>query len=327
MTPWAFVQEFRLYLGLPDHTTPAKDIIATFATSLIAILSVLYFSKLILMHIDAELHVPLNAYVLTSIAATSVLVFAVPHGALSQPWPVFGGHFLSALVGVLCLKYIHNELVASAAAVSISILLMSYFRCLHPPGGATALGAVLGGDAVNALGYSYILVPTLLNCSIIILAAVILNFPLNWRRYPAHFYYKTHTLGKISPADQENEITIEDFLKSIHEYGSYFDITDEGWIEIFENSKRHAALDNEHPTRIKSGHHYSNGKLGKKWEIRSISSITRTNVVQYTILAGLHSDLSDECSVSDFLAWAKFEVHQEESGVWVRSASPSNAPT
>jgi len=311
------LNELRLYLGLPVSRSSFKDMLCASLAALLAILCVLYFSQLVLNYLDSRLHLTFfNAYVVTSIAATAVLVFAVPHGALSQPWAVIGGHLLSAFVGVLCFKVIDNQLLACATAVSLAILLMSFFRCIHPPGGATALGAVLGGEAIHDLGFSYLLVPTLLNCTIVLITAMLINYPFAWRRYPAHLYFKKHRAVKISPGDRKNEITTEDFLKAINEHGSYIDITDEGWADIFENAKRHAELDTEHPSQLEANHAYSNGRLGKQWQIRRISTIDKHNI-EFAVLTGLQSGLLAKCSYDDFLAWAKFEVTLDNN-VWVR---------
>ena len=51
------------------------------------------------------------ALIVASMGASAVLLFAVPHGALSQPWPVFGGHVLSALVGVTCARMVPDQIV------------------------------------------------------------------------------------------------------------------------------------------------------------------------------------------------------------------------
>ena len=75
----------------------------------------------------------------TSMGASAVLLFAAPHGALSQPWPVAAGHVVSALIGVTCARYIGNVELAAACAVGLSIGAMHQFKFIHPPGGATAL--------------------------------------------------------------------------------------------------------------------------------------------------------------------------------------------
>ncbi|WP_455234892.1 HPP family protein [Thiogranum longum] len=126
-----------------------------------------------------------SASLVASMGASAVLLFAVPHGPLSQPWPVFGGHLVSALIGVACAKLIAPALLAAAAAVALAISSMYYLRCIHPPGGATALTAVAGGEAVHALGFTYVLTPVLLNVLIILAVAFLFNLPFSWRRYPS----------------------------------------------------------------------------------------------------------------------------------------------
>lgn len=126
-----------------------------------------------------------SAGLVASMGASAVLLFAVPHGPLSQPWPVFGGHLVSAIVGVACAKAISNPVLAAAAAVALAIGAMAYTRSIHPPGGATALTAVSGGDAVHALGYQYVLTPVMLNAITILVVAILFNYLFPWRRYPA----------------------------------------------------------------------------------------------------------------------------------------------
>jgi CBS-domain-containing membrane protein len=119
-----------------------------------------------------------------SMGASAVLLFAVPHGPLSQPWPVLGGHLVSALVGVACTKVIAQPMLAAPVAVGLAIGSMHYLRCIHPPGGATALSAVVGGEPVQHLGFQFVLTPVLWNAVVILAIALLFNYPFTWRRYP-----------------------------------------------------------------------------------------------------------------------------------------------
>ena len=121
-----------------------------------------------------------SAGLVASMGASAVLLFAVPHGPLSQPWAVFGGHLVSAVIGVTYVKLNAQPFIASALAVALAISAMYYLRCIHPPGGATALTAVAGGDAVHALGFHYVLTPVLLNvlCHSVGRDVVQLAFPM-----------------------------------------------------------------------------------------------------------------------------------------------------
>ena len=49
--------------------------------------------------------------------------------------------------------------LAASLAVSFAIVIMLVTKTLHPPGGATALIAVIGGTKVHSLGYLYALIP------------------------------------------------------------------------------------------------------------------------------------------------------------------------
>jgi HPP family len=84
--------------------------------------------------------------------ASAVLVFAVPASPLAQPWPVIGGNVLSALVGIGIARVVPVPGLAAGLAVGGAILVMSLTRSLHPPGGASALLAVIGGPAISAMG-------------------------------------------------------------------------------------------------------------------------------------------------------------------------------
>jgi CBS domain-containing membrane protein len=115
--------------------------------------------------------------------ASAVLLFAAPTSPLAQPWSILGGNILSAFVGVTFALVIPDPIVASALAVSVAIGLMLAFGCLHPPSGAVALTAVLGGPVLHAEGYGFVFWPVGLN-SILLLAAALLFNNLTGRRYP-----------------------------------------------------------------------------------------------------------------------------------------------
>ena len=124
------------------------------------------------------------ALIVASMGASAVLVFAVPHSALAQPWNVLGGHLISAVIGVSCARYIPSLMLAAALSVGFAIVAMHYLRCVHPPGGATALSAVIGGSAIHAMGYGYVLQPVLVNSLVILAIAIVFNALFDYYRYP-----------------------------------------------------------------------------------------------------------------------------------------------
>ncbi len=110
-----------------------------------------------------------------SMGASSVLLFAVPASPMSRPWPLVGGHLSASLVGVSCAQYLPDQAWAAALAVAGSILAMHFLRCLHPPGGAAALVAVVGGEQIQQLGYQFVLAPVALDVAIMLAVAGLLQ--------------------------------------------------------------------------------------------------------------------------------------------------------
>ena len=115
--------------------------------------------------------------------ASAVLLFAVPSSPLAQPWSIVGGNMIAALIGISCALWIDDLLIAAALAVSLSIGAMLAARCVHPPSGAVALTAVLGGPTVHAAGFSFAVWPVGVNSLLLLSAALAFN-NLTGRRYP-----------------------------------------------------------------------------------------------------------------------------------------------
>ncbi len=154
-----------------------REIITSTVGSFVAIYLIYWLSSLVLRGYDLPLMV-------ASMGAAGVLLYAAPRSTMSQPWPLFMGHLISAVVGVSCAKFIPDLALASAVAVSGAILAMHMTRSLHPPGGAAALVAVIGGESIQALGYLYVLVPVGLNVLIMFVAAMLINNAIPGSSYP-----------------------------------------------------------------------------------------------------------------------------------------------
>ncbi|WP_423368384.1 HPP family protein [Burkholderia sp. LMG 32019] len=115
--------------------------------------------------------------------ASAVLLFAVPASPLAQPWSIIGGNLVAATVGVACAQWIADPITAAAVAIACAIGGMFALRCVHPPSGAVALTAVVGGPAIHALGFSFVLEPIALQ-SAILLSAALAYHALTGHRYP-----------------------------------------------------------------------------------------------------------------------------------------------
>jgi CBS-domain-containing membrane protein len=123
--------------------------------------------------------------IIGSFGASAVLIFGAIKSPLAQPRNLLGGHVLSALIGVSAYKLLPEQTwLAAALAVATAIALMHATKTLHPPGGATALIAVIGGTKIHSLGYFYALVPVGAGAVIMLAVALLVNNIPKTRRYP-----------------------------------------------------------------------------------------------------------------------------------------------
>ncbi len=260
--------------------------------------------------------------IVASMGASAVLLFAVPHGPLSQPWSLIGGHLISALIGVTCAKFIPDIFIAAPLAVGLAVSAMYYFHCIHPPGGATALSAVVGSSAVHELGYRFILTPVLINVIAIISVAIAFNYFFKWRRYPVYLAQKQAAANKSISNETYGAITHEDFVYALSEFESFIDISENDLLKIYELvTHRHNRVAIEYQN-LQHGHYYSNGEHGDLWSVRQIVDWAETNdsgeeKLIYKIIAGSNRRSSAVMTKNEFSKWAKYEVTRDE-GNWHR---------
>lgn len=212
-------------IGLSRHAPNYPEKLISAAGGFIGIFGILLGSHWLLGPDVALMIVP-------SMGATAVLLFAAPHAPFSQPWNVIGGHLLSAVVGVACWQWIPDFFVAASASVGLAIGIMYFARCIHPPGGATALAAVIGSDQLHNLGYAYVYEPILLSAAVILLVAIVFNGLFRWRHYPAHL----HTRNRIAKSDVPGYAPIkhEDFVYALSHIDTFVDISEEDLLAIYE---------------------------------------------------------------------------------------------
>lgn len=122
--------------------------------------------------------------VIGSFGASAVLLFASPSAPFAQPRNLIGGHVISALIGIACYRYLPDILVLQeAAAVATAIAAMMLTRTVHPPGGATALIAVIGSDYIHDLGWGYVF-PVMIGAAVLLLVALFSNNLFRPGSYP-----------------------------------------------------------------------------------------------------------------------------------------------
>ncbi len=117
-----------------------------------------------------------NALLIGSFGASSVLIYGLFQSPMAKPRNFIGGHVISAFVGVAVYKLGPDIIWLTAPmAVSFSIVFMQITKTLHPPGGASALIAVIGSAKIKALGFLFVLFPVLTGSLILLSVSLILN--------------------------------------------------------------------------------------------------------------------------------------------------------
>ncbi|MGD8617143.1 MAG: HPP family protein [Gammaproteobacteria bacterium] len=267
-----------------------------------------------------------GAALVASMGASAVLLFAVPHGPLSQPWAVFGGHLVSAVIGVACSRLELDPSLTAALAVALAISAMYYLRCIHPPGGATALTAVAGGESVHALGFDYVLTPVLLNVLVILSVAILFNLAFPWRRYPAVWARRAGAPATPDASEQADEAFSREDLATA---AGAIDPAPRFGNNHFETGRSFARCNAESgdmdPADIRAGSYYCNGSFGPDWQVRRViectpsgaSEPTGEDTVTYRVVAGNRRRQLGIASLEAFADWSRYEVWLNENS-WQR---------
>ena len=182
-------------------------------------------------------------WLIAPMGASAVLLFAVPASPLAQPWAIIGGNLIAAVIGVTCARLFGEPIVAAALAGALAIAAMFALRCLHPPSGAIALTAVLGGPAVQAMGYDFVLLPVGLNSVLLLLAALFFNNATG-RRYP-HLIHadpvKTHATTDLAPTARIGMLP-QDLDTVLARYNQVLAISRDDLEELFHATERQVYL-------------------------------------------------------------------------------------
>lgn len=178
-----------------------------------------------------------NAWYIAPMGASSVLLFAVPSSPLAQPWNLVVGNTLAALIGVLCAQYIPEATLAFSLAVALAIFVMMSSDSLHPPSGAVAMTAVLGGASVHQLGFKFIAYPVLLNSLLLLAVAIIFNRAIG-RSYPNTA--QLNTRSKDPTPEQKVSIQPQDIQDVLAHQTELLDISQYRLEEIILQAQRHA---------------------------------------------------------------------------------------
>jgi CBS domain-containing membrane protein len=286
------------FMGVQTHASLGEKVLSTIG-GIISIGLIFYISSVATGLQGAMAILP-------SMGASVVLLFAVPHGTLSQPWPLFGGHLLSAIIGVSCALLIGNIYLSAALAVGLAIAMMHLCRCIHPPGGATALAAVIGGESLRSLGYSFLISPTLINCVIIFIAALAFNNMFAWRRYPSSLI----RYEKSTNNPETKQITAHHIQQAMETLDEIIDIEPEQIKYIVDKADEIMRSEKQAGFHIEVGAFYTNGKAGLAWSVRQVVDVaphqddSKYSII-YRTVDGADKNQSGTTTLREFSDWAK----------------------
>lgn len=219
-----------------SHPIRHSQILIPAAAACISILIVGIVSR----HLIETTHIA--NFLIASMGASALLLFVIPSSPLSQPWSLFGGHMVSGFIGISCALLFQDIVIASALSVTMAIIAMMYLRCLHPPGGATALIPILmAGDEVQQAGFQFIFTPIAINTLILLLLSLLIN------RLVLHRHYASHTVPEPRPVQEETEaiiqsspFTAEDLAYAFEEMDNYIDVDEDDLFRIYALATSHA---------------------------------------------------------------------------------------
>lgn len=300
------MRAIKKFLGIQSHVIPAEKWVASLGGGLsIFLITVVSYAATGLQGAAA---------ILPSMGAAAVLLFAVPHGPLSQPWALIGGNLISAAVGVSCTLFFENIYLAAGLGVGLSITAMHIGRCVHPPGGATALAAVIGGENITQMGYMFVLYPTLLNVLIMFFVAMVFNNSFAWRRYP-------QSMVKFEPVSvSSNTYSEKEIEAGLEKMDMVLDVSPQyisALIKKIEDLRSQQAISK---IELEPGKFYTNGRPGREWSVRQIVDMAphknpAYSMIIYQVVAGNELRRSDSCTQTEFSLWAKEQLQPAKKSI------------
>jgi CBS domain-containing membrane protein len=189
-------------------------------------------------------HTHASIFLIAPIGASSVLLFALPASPLAQPWSVIGGNVISGLIGALCMRWLGASLpmpVVAGLACGGAIAAMFALRCLHPPGGAVALTTVIGGPAVHAAGFEFVLMTVLADSVLLVLMAITYN-NLTGRAYPQQqqpVHANAHATRDVPPTVRLG-FTPQDLDAVLQQHNQVLDISRDDLESLFMQTEQRA---------------------------------------------------------------------------------------
>ena len=119
-------------------------------------------------------------FLIASFGSTMVLLYGYPESPFAQPKNIIVGHFLTSLVGIIFLNFVHLPIFINIPlAVGFGVMLMILFKVTHPPAGGNPIIVIIG-----SVSYDYLLTPVIVGSIVVILFGLIINKFILKKKYP-----------------------------------------------------------------------------------------------------------------------------------------------
>jgi len=245
----------------------------------------------------AHEHGVLALALVAPLGASAVLVFALPSSPLGQPWSVVGGNTLSALVGIACYRWVPDATLAAALAVSLAIAVMFALRCLHPPGGASALLMVLMGCD----RFAFALSPVLIDSLLLVLAGLAYN-NLTRRPWP-------HLPAPVA-ATRASRFNTADLDAALSRYNQVLDVSREDLQALLEQAE--AAAYQRHMGELRCADVMSRQPLAARQEmpLREAWALMRKHKIKALPVIDRQQHLLGIVTVADFMQQIDLDAHE-----------------
>ena len=123
---------------------------------------------------------PYGLFLIASFGSTMVLLYGYPESPFAQPKNIILGHFLTSLIGIIFLNFVHLPIFINIPlAVGFGVMLMILFKVTHPPAGGNPIIVIIG-----SVSYDYLLTPVIVGSIVVILFGLIINKFILKRKYP-----------------------------------------------------------------------------------------------------------------------------------------------
>ena len=174
--------------------------------------------------------------VLASLGASAIILFAMPHSPVAQPWPVIGGYFFAGATGFVCAALLPSPALSAAVAVAMCVWLMARYNCIHPPGGALALMLAMDHSPA-ALPIPQMSAVIAANVVLLMICAVLINKFLLRRQYP--YGAQPAEEGDL-PTMERDSLNHEDLESAIRKLDIFVDIREHDLVTLYNLAVEHA---------------------------------------------------------------------------------------